>query len=105
LRYIAGTRREASLACAERFGLADVQRAEVLFAMRDVHLVYIATPPFLHYEQTRAALRGSKHVIVEKPLAVTMDQADAIVALARGARQQDDGLWRRVVVSEGGLDD
>ena len=33
LRYIAGTHREASLACAARFGLADVQRADVLFAM------------------------------------------------------------------------
>jgi len=63
-----GTHREASLACAARFGLADVQRADVLFAMPDVDLVYIATPPFLHDEQARAALRGGKHVIVEKPL-------------------------------------
>ena len=83
LRCIAGTHREASLACAERFGLADVERAEVLFAMPDVQLVYIATPPFLHYEQARAALRAGKHVIVEKPLAVTMEQADELVSLAR----------------------
>ena len=87
LRYIAGTHREASLACAERFGLADVQRADVLCAMPDVHLVYIATPPFLHYEQARAALREGKHVIVEKPLAVTMEQADEIVSLARDTRR------------------
>ena len=33
LRCIAGTHREASLACAARFGLADVQHAEVMFAM------------------------------------------------------------------------
>jgi predicted dehydrogenase len=87
LRYIAGTHREASLACAARFGLADVQRAEVLFAMPDVHLVYIATPPFLHYEQARAALLEGKHVIVEKPLAVTMEQADEIVSLSRDTRR------------------
>jgi hypothetical protein len=87
LRDIAGTDREASLVCAERFGLADVQRADELFAMPDVHLVYIATPPFLHYEQARAALRGGKHVIVEKPLAVTMEQADEIVSLARETRR------------------
>ena len=36
LRCIAGTHREASLACAARFGLADVQRAEMMFAMPDV---------------------------------------------------------------------
>ena len=65
LRCIAGTHREASLACARRFGLADVQRAEVLFARPDVQLVYIATPPFLHHEQARDALRAGKHVIVE----------------------------------------
>jgi len=87
LRYIAGTHREASLACAKRFGLADVQRAEELFAMPDVHLVYIATPPFLHYEQARGALREGKHVIVEKPLAVTMEQADELVSLARDTRR------------------
>jgi predicted dehydrogenase len=32
LRCIAGTHREASLACARRFGLADVQRADVLIS-------------------------------------------------------------------------
>jgi predicted dehydrogenase len=86
LRCIAGTHREASLACAARFGLADVERAEVLFAMPDVQLVYIATPPFLHHEQARDALRAGKHVIVEKPLAVTMPQADELVSIAREQR-------------------
>jgi predicted dehydrogenase len=87
LRYIAGTHREASLACAKRFGLADVEGADALFAMPDVHLVYIATPPFLHYEQARGALRAGKHVIVEKPLAVTMAQADELVSLSRDTRR------------------
>ena len=87
LRCIAGTHREASLACATRFGLVDLQRADVLFARPDVDLVYIATPPFLHYEQARAALLAGKHVIVEKPLAVTMEQADEIVSLARDTRR------------------
>jgi len=83
LRCIAGTHRDASLACAARFGLSDVQRAEVMFAMPDVQLVYIATPPFLHYAQARDALHAGKHVIVEKPLAVTMEQADELVSIAR----------------------
>jgi predicted dehydrogenase len=83
LRCIAGTHREASLAAAARFGLVDVKDADVMFAMPDVQLVYIATPPFLHHPQARDALRAGKHVIVEKPLAVTMDQADELVSLAR----------------------
>jgi predicted dehydrogenase len=83
LRCIAETHRAASLACAARFGLADVQRADVMFARPDVQLVYIATPPFLHYAQARAALCAGKHVIVEKPLAVTMEHADELVSIAR----------------------
>ena len=86
LRCIAETHREASLACAARFGLADVKRADAMFAMPDVNLVYIATPPFLHHEQARDALRAGKHVIVEKPLAVTMEQANELVAIARDRR-------------------
>ena len=86
LRCIAATNREASLACAARFGLVDVKRADVMLARPDVDLVYIATPPFLHHEQARAALRAGKHVIVEKPLAVTMEQADELVAIARDRR-------------------
>ena len=86
LRCIAGTHREASLACAARFGLVDVERADVLFAMPDVQLVYIATPPFLHHEQARDALHAGKHVIVEKPLAVTMEQADELVSIAQTNR-------------------
>jgi predicted dehydrogenase len=86
LRSIAGTHREASLACAARFGLVDVQHQEALFEMPGVHLVYIASPPFLHYAQARDALRAGKHVIVEKPLAVTMEQADELVAIARDKR-------------------
>ena len=82
LRYIAGTHREASLACAARFGLVDVEHAAALFALPDVSLVYIASPPFLHYEQALGALRAGKHVIVEKPLALTNAEADELVALA-----------------------
>lgn len=39
LRYIARTHREASLACAKRFGFVDVQCAEALFAMPDVRVL------------------------------------------------------------------
>ena len=38
----------------------------------DVDLVYIATPPFLHHPQAMAALEAGKHVICEKPLAMTV---------------------------------
>ena len=45
-------------------------------------MVYIATPPFLHHPQALAALEAGKHVIVEKPLALTVAQADELLAAA-----------------------
>jgi predicted dehydrogenase len=80
---MAGTHREASLAAAKRFGIADVEEVHTLLARDDVDLVYIATPPFLHYEQSKLALEAGKHVICEKPLAVTLEHADELVRLAK----------------------
>jgi predicted dehydrogenase len=80
---MAGTHREAALAAARRFGMPDIQEVETLLSRDDVDLIYIATPPFLHYEQSLAALSHGKHVICEKPLAVTVQQADALLAASR----------------------
>src|ERR1700761_7851949 len=82
LAGIAGTYREAALAVSRRFGVPDLVEAEALLARPDVDLIYIATPPFLHYPQALAALQAGKHVICEKPLALTVAQADELVALA-----------------------
>ncbi len=80
---IAGTHREAARAAARRFGMPDVLEVETLLDRDDIDLVYIATPPFRHYEQSLAALEHGKHVLCEKPLAVTLEQADALVAASR----------------------
>ncbi len=79
---MAGTHRPASLAAAARFGIENVDDLGELLRRDDMELVYIATPPFLHYSQAMAALQAGKHVIVEKPLAMTIGQADELVALA-----------------------
>jgi predicted dehydrogenase len=80
---MAGTHRPASLAAAARFGIDNVDDVYDFMCRDDVDMVYVATPPFLHYPQTLAALEADKHVIVEKPLALTVDQADELIALAR----------------------
>lgn len=83
LAGVAGTHRPAALAAAARFGVENVEDVGELFRRDDVDAVYIATPPFLHHPQARAALEAGKHVIVEKPLALTVAEADELVALAR----------------------
>jgi predicted dehydrogenase len=80
---MAGTHREAARAAARRFGLPDLMEPEALLRLPEVDLVYIATPPFLHYPQAMQALRAGKHVLVEKPTALHPSQADEMTALAR----------------------
>jgi predicted dehydrogenase len=80
---MAGTHRPAALAVAQRFGIPDVEDVDVLIARDDIDLVYIATPPFLHFEQGMKALQSGKHVISEKPLALSVEEAAEMVAVAR----------------------
>ncbi len=80
---MAGTHRPAAMAAAARFGVESVDEVGELLGRDDLDLVYIATPPFLHHAQAMAALGAGKHVIVEKPLALTAAQADELVAAAR----------------------
>ncbi|MBI5526235.1 MAG: Gfo/Idh/MocA family oxidoreductase [Deltaproteobacteria bacterium] len=46
----------------------------------DVHVVSIGSPNFLHAAQAIACLGAGKHVICEKPLCLTLEEADAIIA-------------------------
>jgi predicted dehydrogenase len=80
---MAGTHRQAAYAAAQRFGIPDIEDVGAMLARDDIDLVYIATPPFLHHPQAIQALRAGKHVICEKPLAMTVDQADDLIADAR----------------------
>src|SRR6516165_6183579 len=47
--------------------------------------VIIAAPAEFHYELAAKALRAGKHVLVEKPISATLDQATDLAALARAA--------------------
>jgi len=50
-----------------------------------VHVVYIATPHQFHAEQARIAFAHGKHVLVEKPMALTAEDCRAMIDAARGA--------------------
>jgi phthalate 4,5-cis-dihydrodiol dehydrogenase len=58
---------------------------DALCADADVDVVYVATPHALHAAHAIAAARAGKHVLVEKPMAVTLDDAQAMIAEAREA--------------------
>lgn len=56
---------------------------EDLVACRDIDIVVICTPPHLHEPMALAAARQGKHVLCEKPLARTVEEAERMVAAAR----------------------
>src|SRR5690606_27318192 len=51
----------------------------------DVDAVVIATPAVRHADHARAALRAGKHVLVEKPLALRVADAEGVVAVAEAS--------------------
>ena len=59
-----------------------------LLASPEIDVVSVTTPDFLHREMTEAALKAGKHVIVEKPLALTLPDCKAIVRAARNSSAQ-----------------
>jgi predicted dehydrogenase len=55
---------------------------DALLALPEVDAVTIATPPFLHYEMAKAALKAGKHILLEKPTTLTLNEAEVLQELA-----------------------
>jgi predicted dehydrogenase len=49
----------------------------------DIDVVHICTPNFLHYSQAKAVLEAEKHVVCEKPLAISLEEAEDLVKIAK----------------------
>ncbi|MFF4349411.1 Gfo/Idh/MocA family protein [Streptomyces sp. NPDC001530] len=72
-------------AVAGEFGCAAVTGYTALLDRADVDAVYIPLPPALRFEWVAKALAAGKHVLAEKPLCVTYEEARHLVSAARGA--------------------
>lgn len=83
LRGFSGTHREAAVTASKRFDAPLFENIEDMLKLPDIDLVYIATPPFLHHEQSMLALSYGKHVICEKPLATNISDAKEMIDTAK----------------------
>jgi phthalate 4,5-cis-dihydrodiol dehydrogenase len=81
----ADPREEARRRFAVDFAGKAYARVEDLCADPAVDLVYVATPHQLHAAHAVRAAEHGKHLLVEKPLALTLEDCDAIIAAARRA--------------------
>ena len=62
------------------------RESDAVLLANDVDAVVIATLPDSHFELTKQALLAGKHVFVEKPMALTVSDAEALLALVRRTR-------------------
>ncbi|HEY4228487.1 MAG TPA: Gfo/Idh/MocA family oxidoreductase [Candidatus Limnocylindrales bacterium] len=71
-------------AFARMYGVAGAYGSyEALLAARDVDIVYVSLPNHLHSTWTVRALDAGKHVLCEKPLALSVAEVDAVTAAAK----------------------
>ena len=68
---------------AGRWGGVAYPDPESVFADPSVEVVHICTPNALHHRLAKAALQARKHVVCEKPLAMTLAEASELADLAR----------------------
>jgi predicted dehydrogenase len=76
----------ATQGLAENLGVAQYSSVEDLLRFEDVQAVAVATPNDLHFMHAIQVLEAEKHLFLEKPMALTVSEADAI---ARSAKQRN----------------
>src|SRR3984893_4320969 len=85
--HIAGARlvavcdevRERADAVAARFGVHAHYELDQLLARNDIDAVSVLTPSGMHPRHAIAVAKAGKHVIVEKPMALRLEEADAMI--------------------------
>lgn len=67
----------------ERYPDSKLYRSvEELIADAAIQLIIVNTPTHLHFEQAKAVLQAGKQMVIEKPFAITVKEAEELTALA-----------------------
>ncbi|MBO4940958.1 MAG: Gfo/Idh/MocA family oxidoreductase [Clostridia bacterium] len=74
------TNKEAAERCKEKYNAKYAfDNYEELLALDEIQAVYIASPVFCHKEQAFAAAKAKKHILIEKPMALTSEESVEIL--------------------------
>lgn len=77
---------EKAKAFAEKFSIPNYyDNIDTLLKESDCEIVDICLPNYLHAEACIKAARAGRHIIIEKPLAVTLEEADEMIAACKEA--------------------
>ena len=69
--------------CAERYGVNITKNYREILADTEISTISICTPNETHYKIAKDCLNAGKNVLVEKPLAMTIEQGRELIDLAR----------------------
>ena len=75
--------KERAAALAQQYGGTAYETVEELLANPDIAAVSVCAANFAHAELTIAALNAGKHVLCEKPMAITLAECEAMVEAAK----------------------
>ncbi|MBN2316859.1 MAG: Gfo/Idh/MocA family oxidoreductase [Sedimentisphaerales bacterium] len=78
---------------ADKHGVRAFDDYEQMLASDEIDVVTIATPSGFHMEPTIAAAEAGKHVICEKPVEITLDRIDAMIAAHEKAGTRLGGIF------------
>ncbi len=76
---------ERAEAVGRKYGVPSTTSIEAVLDNPEVDIVYIATPTSVHRDQAVAAARAGKHVLVEKPIGLDLNQGREVLAACRKA--------------------
>lgn len=83
-------------AFAARYGGRAYSDREAFLASPDIDVIYVATPHSCHTSDTLACLEAGKPVLCEKPFALSLEDAEAVIAKAASKRLfLMEALWTR----------
>lgn len=70
-------------ALGKKLGIEVAASYEDLLARKDIHVVVICLPSFLHADYGIQAAAAGKHVIVEKPIDISVEKSEALIAACK----------------------
>ncbi|MEM2587145.1 MAG: Gfo/Idh/MocA family oxidoreductase, partial [Candidatus Bathyarchaeia archaeon] len=83
LTAVADINEEVGKFVSSKYNVKWYKNYEDMLAMEDLDAISICTPHFLHFPMVMKALNYGKHVLVEKPMAITVKEADQMIEEAR----------------------
>ncbi|GAE07194.1 Gfo/Idh/MocA family protein [Paenibacillus sp. JCM 10914] len=107
------TKQEAAVRLTEQYGGEVCDSMEALLGRADVDVVCICTPSGMHIDQTVLAAQAGKHVLVEKPMAIRLEDVERMIEVCKDhnvllatvfpRRMSPQAQYARKLIQEGRL--